>query len=90
MSDFERFAQFAHQKWATMSESLRSLTKNERMSESLVFLSTSDSLRKSMSEFPALLFLDSQSEVNPLGRNPYQWGTMQMFNNIHFIFIINI
>ena len=38
---------------------LRSLTKNERMSEMLIFLSifgqkTSDSLRKPMSEFPAL------------------------------------
>ena len=31
MSDHERFAQVAHQKWATMSKSLRSLTKNERM-----------------------------------------------------------
>ena len=41
MSDHERFAQVAHQKWATMSESLRSLTKNDRMSKSLVFLSES-------------------------------------------------
>ena len=39
MSDYERFAQVAHQKWATMSESLKSLTKNERMRESLIFLS---------------------------------------------------
>ena len=49
-----------------MSESLRSLTNNERMSELLIFLSESlicsffrkklsDSLRKPMSEFPALL-----------------------------------
>ena len=49
-----------------MSELLRSLTKNDRMSELLVFLSellirscfckkTSDWLRKPMSEFPALL-----------------------------------
>ena len=48
-----------------VSESLRSLTKNERMSESLVFFEQiayalifsqklSDSLRKPMSEFPAL------------------------------------
>ena len=37
----ERIAQVAHQKWATMSNSLRSLTKNERMSKSLVFLSES-------------------------------------------------
>ena len=33
----ERFAQVAQQKWATMSESLRLLTKNERMSKSLIF-----------------------------------------------------
>ena len=38
MSDHERFAQVAHQKWATMSELLKSLTKKEQMSESLVFL----------------------------------------------------
>ena len=40
----EWIAQVAHQNWATMSNSLtwlRSLTKNERMSESLVFLSKS-------------------------------------------------
>ena len=46
---WEQIAQVAHQKWATMSDflrsltkmsdSLRSLTKNERMSESLVFSS---------------------------------------------------
>ena len=34
-------AQAAHQKWATMSELIRSLTKNERMSELLVFFSES-------------------------------------------------
>ena len=38
MSDHEQFAQ---RKWAIMSKSLRSLTKNERMSESLIFLSKS-------------------------------------------------
>ena len=48
-----------------MSKSLRSLTKNERMSESLIFLGkslirsfflqkTSDLLGNQMSEFPAL------------------------------------
>ena len=48
-----------------MNDSLRSLTKNERMSESLIVLSkslihsfflkkTSDSLRKTTSEFPIL------------------------------------
>ena len=37
ISDHERFAQVAHQKGVAMSESLRSLTKNDGMSESLVF-----------------------------------------------------
>ena len=37
----ERFAQVAQRKLAIMSESLRSLTKNEQMSESLVFVSKS-------------------------------------------------
>ena len=41
MSDHEQFAQAAHQKWATMSKSLRSLIKNEQMSESLFLLSES-------------------------------------------------
>ena len=60
----EQIAQVAHQKWATMSKSLRSLTKNERMSKLLVFeqiahllifgQKTSDSLGKPMSKFPAL------------------------------------
>ena len=33
MSDHERFAQVAHKKWATMSESFRALTKNELFAE---------------------------------------------------------
>ena len=41
MSDCERIAQVAHVKNVTMSDSLRSLMINERMSESLVFLSKS-------------------------------------------------
>ena len=41
MSHHERFAQIAQRKWAIVSESLRSLTNNERMSESLIFLSKS-------------------------------------------------
>ena len=39
MSDHERFAQVAQRKWAIVSESLRSLTKKEWMSESLIFWS---------------------------------------------------
>ena len=35
------FAQVAQRKWVIMSELLRSLTKNEQMSESLIFLSES-------------------------------------------------
>ena len=46
MSDHEWFAQVAHQKWATMSESLRSLIFSQK---------TSYSLRTPMSEFPALI-----------------------------------
>ena len=33
----ERIAQVANQKWVTMSDSLRLLTKNEQISELLVF-----------------------------------------------------
>ena len=62
----ERIDQVDHQKRTTMSESFRWLTKNERMSESLIFFSkslirwffrkkTSDPLRKPLSEFPALI-----------------------------------
>ena len=63
----ERIAKVAHQKWVTMSKSLRSLTKNERceriarffeqIAHSLIFgKKKSDSLRKPMSKFPALVF----------------------------------
>ena len=38
MSDHERYPHIAQMKWAIVSESLRLLTKNEQMSESLVFL----------------------------------------------------
>ena len=41
MSDHERFAQVTQRKWVILSKSLRSLTNNERMSESLIFLSES-------------------------------------------------
>ena len=70
MSNRDQFAQVAQRKWAIVSKFLRSLTKNERMSESLIFLSelllflseslicskknTSDSLGKPMSVVPAL------------------------------------
>ena len=62
MSDHERFTQDRSEEMSDVSESLISLTKNERMSESFIFLSeslifgpkTSDSLGNQMSEFPAL------------------------------------
>ena len=38
MSNHEKFAQVAQRKWAIVSKSLRLLTKNKRMSESLIFL----------------------------------------------------
>ena len=41
MSDHERFAKVAQMKWEIVSESLRSLTKNEWRSESLISLSES-------------------------------------------------
>ena len=51
MSGHERFAQFAHQKWANERINLFL----ERIAHSLIFLQkTSDSLVKPMSEFPAL------------------------------------
>ena len=37
MSDREQFAQVAQKEWAIVSKSLRSLTKNEWMSESHTF-----------------------------------------------------
>ena len=47
----EQIAQVAHQKWATMSNSLTSLRGNVPMSESLIFvLKTSNSLGKPMSD----------------------------------------
>ena len=75
MSDHERFTQVAQRKWAIVSESLILLTKNERMSESLIFLSkslirsflgkqTSDSLGNPMSEFPALENIDCNPKMD--------------------------
>ena len=56
MSDYERFAQVAERKWVVVSESLRSLTKNEQIAHTLIFWQKkSDLLGNQMSEFPALL-----------------------------------
>ena len=61
---WERITQVTHQKWATMSELHRSLTKNERMSKLLFFWANRSFAhfvaknerfaQKAMSEFPAL------------------------------------
>ena len=78
-SDCEWIAQVAHQKWVTVSDSLRSLTKNERMSKSFFFWAnerinffsqkTRDPLRKPMSEFPTLCglgkFSSTQVKLGP-------------------------
>ena len=80
MSNHERFAQVTHQNRAIMRESLRSLTKNEKMSELLIFLSenthslifgqkTSDLLGNQLSEFPALsltLLKDKDSRTHTI------------------------
>ena len=76
MSDNEQFAQIAQRKGAIMSELLMSLTKNEQMSELLIFLSKSlissfldkkhsDSLGNQMSEFLDLVFGARPSLVQP-------------------------
>ena len=53
----ERFAQVAQRKWEIVSESLRSLTKNEQITHSLIFgQKTSDLLGNQVSEIPALLY----------------------------------
>ena len=63
MSDHERFAQIAQRKWAIVSKSLRALTKNEQMSESLIFLS--ESLIRS--------FLDKKRAI----RSEIKWAKSQ-------------
>ena len=44
----EQIVQVAHQKWATMSNLLRSLTKNELMSESLRLLTKNERMSQSL------------------------------------------
>ena len=66
MSNHEQFAKVTHQKWATMSKLLRSLTKNEQITRFfeqiahlLIFLQkTSNSLRK-----PGQIFLTLWSNI---------------------------
>ena len=59
----EQFAQVAQRKWAIANESLRSLTKNEQMSESLIVLS--ESLIRS--------FLDKKRVI----RSEIKWANSQ-------------
>ena len=67
MSYHERFAQVIQRKWAIMSELLRSLTKNEWMSESLIVLS--ESLIRS--------FLDKKRVI----RSEIKWANSQPWKN---------
>ena len=53
ISDHERFAHIAQRKWAIGSDLLRSLTKKERMSELLIFLSES-LIRSFLGKKPAI------------------------------------
>ena len=71
MSNNKRFAQVAHKKWGTMSESLRSLTKNEWLSESLVYLSKS-LLRSFFRKKPAI-----RSENQWANSQPWFQGIIQ-------------
>ena len=59
----EQIAQVAHQKWVTTSDLLKSLTKNERMSKSLVFLS----------ELLICLFIRKQRAI----RSENRWANSQ-------------
>ena len=70
MSDHEQFAQVAQRKWAIMSELLWLLTKNERMSQMLIFWANrsfahfstknvqfAQKSNERIPEFPALIIL---------------------------------
>ena len=70
----ERFPQVAHQKWAHewIAHFLTNRSFFERIAHLLIFLQkTSDSLRKPMSEFPALVWDEA---TNP--KNSYEWQTI--------------
>ena len=86
-------------KMSNVSKSLRSLTKNEPMSESLVFLSeflicsffsqkTRDSLRKPMSEFPALLHRKGKrvKQVKNISRD----ASLFSQNKVHNFFLFPV
>ena len=92
MSYHEQFTHIAQRKWAIMRELLRSLTKNEQMSESLVFWANrsfahffankiSDSLRKPMSEFP-VLHINHQKFMSR--------RTTKLFENIFYLDVFDI
>ena len=98
MSGHEQFAHIAQRKWVIVSKSLRALTKNEPMSESLIFFckllrslifgrKKSDLLKKPMSEFPALIrntFLKHFFKP-PKWQNCFwagQWKTICLFSSL--------
>ena len=90
MSDCERFAQIAQEKWATVSESLRSLRGNERpwairlgcseeMSESLISLTKNEPMSELLiflSESIIRLFLDKKPAI----RSEIKWANSQPSN----------
>ena len=88
MSNHKRFAQVAYQTWATMSESLRLLTNNEQMSESLICSffrkKTSDLLRKPLSEFPALILTNCQHLTGIFQNIISAFVTLLSIFRIHF------
>ena len=53
----EQIAQVAHQKWATMSDLLRSLTKNEQIAQVAHQKWANERIARFLSEFPALKFI---------------------------------
>ena len=84
-SDCEQISQVTHQKWATVSDMNRLLTKNERISKSLVFLwanrsfahffeKSSDLFRKQMSEFPTLIYTKLSTYTPGWGGDKEQCG----------------
>ena len=70
----EQITQVAHQKWATMSDSLRLLTKNERMSELLIFLNQS----------LICSFLDKKRGI----RSEIKWANSQPCIQPYFFYIL--
>ena len=86
MSDHEQFAEVAQRKWAIVSELLILLTKNERMSESLIFFSKSlirsflykkRAIRSEIkwAKFPALYYIKRKVDIS-FDMPPF-WATVK-------------